>query len=55
VAEPHIAARQFFGMIRSDLYLRRLFHISDAEVGITVEQMVDSSVQMFLRAYARKP
>jgi AcrR family transcriptional regulator len=54
VADPHIAARQFFGMIRSDLYLRRLFNISDAEVGITVEQMVDSSVQMFLRAYARK-
>jgi TetR/AcrR family transcriptional repressor of mexJK operon len=54
VPEPHIAARQFFGMIRSDLYLRRLFHISDAEVGITVEQMVGSSVEMFLRAYARK-
>ncbi len=53
VPEPHIAARQFFGMIRSDLYLRRMFNISDAEVGITVEQMVDSSVQMFLRAYAR--
>ena len=54
VPEPHIAARQFFGMIRSDLYLRRLFNISDAEVGITVEQMVGSSVEMFLRAYARK-
>ena len=54
VAEPHIAARQFFGMIRSDLYLRRLFNVSDAEVGITVEQMVDSSVEMFLRAYAKK-
>jgi TetR/AcrR family transcriptional regulator, mexJK operon transcriptional repressor len=53
VPEPHIAARQFFGMIRSDLYLRRMFNISDAEVGITVEQMVDSSVRMFLRAYAR--
>ncbi len=52
VPEPHIAARQFFGMIRSDLYLRRLFGIDDAEVGITVEQMVDSSVEMFLRAYA---
>ena len=54
VPEPHIAARQFFGMIRSDLYLRRMFNISDAEVGITVEQMVDSSVQMFLRAYAKR-
>ena len=54
VREPDIAARQFFGMIRSDLYLRRLFHISDAEVGITVEQMVASSVEMFLRGYARR-
>src|SRR5499433_1460430 len=54
VREPDIAARQFFGMIRSDLYLRRLFNISDAEVGITVEQMVASSVAMFLRAYARR-
>ncbi len=54
VPEPQIAARQFFGMIRSDLYLRRIFNISDAEVGITVERMVDSSVEMFLRAYAKK-
>jgi len=54
VREPDIAARQFFGMIRSDLYLRRLFNISDAEVGITVEQMVASSVAMFLRAYAKR-
>lgn len=54
VPEPHIAARQFFGMIRSDLYLRRMFNISDAEVGISVEQMVDSSVEMFLRAYAKR-
>jgi hypothetical protein len=28
-------------MIRANLYLRRPFHISDAEVGITVEQMVE--------------
>jgi hypothetical protein len=54
VAEPQIAARQFFGMIRSDLYLRRIFNISDAEVGISVERMVDSSVEMFLRAYAKR-
>ena len=54
VPEPHIAARQFFGMIRSDFYLRRLFGISDATVGISIEQMVDSSVQMFVRAYAKR-
>ena len=53
IPEPHIAGRQFFGMIRSDFYLRRLFGISDAVVGITVEQMVDRSVEMFLRAYAK--
>jgi TetR/AcrR family transcriptional repressor of mexJK operon len=54
IPDTELAARQFFSMIRSDLYMRRLFGIADAEVGITEAQTIDGAVEVFWRAYSRQ-
>jgi TetR/AcrR family transcriptional regulator, mexJK operon transcriptional repressor len=54
IPNTELAARQFFSMIRGDLYMRRLFGIADAEVGITEEQTIDGAVEVFWRAYSRR-
>jgi AefR-like transcriptional repressor, C-terminal domain len=54
IPDAELAARQFFSMIRGDLYMRRLFGIADAEVGITEKQTIDGAVEVFWRAYGRQ-
>jgi TetR/AcrR family transcriptional regulator, mexJK operon transcriptional repressor len=53
IPNTELAARQFFSMIRGDLYMRRLFGVADAEVGITEAQTIDGAVEVFWRAYSR--
>jgi AcrR family transcriptional regulator len=50
VAEPRVAAEQFFGMIHGADYLRRLLDIEDPGAP-EVDAIVESAVAVFLKAY----
>lgn len=51
VADPHLAAQHFIGLIRGDLYLRRLLGLSGAPREAEILHVIDGGVEAFLRAY----
>jgi TetR/AcrR family transcriptional repressor of mexJK operon len=50
VPNARLAAEFFVGLLRSDLYLKRLLGLDDG--GRSVEAMVDAAVELLYRAYA---
>jgi TetR/AcrR family transcriptional repressor of mexJK operon len=52
VADPTLAAEQFFGQLRGHLQLRALLRVEDRPPQKTLERFVDTAVAAFLRAYA---
>ena len=53
VPEPRRAAAQFIGMVRGEIYLRRLFGIEPAAAEGEIDAFVDSCVELFLGHYGR--
>lgn len=51
IAQPRVAAEQFFGMLHGADYLRRLLDIDDPAAP-EVDAIVESAVEAFLRAYS---
>lgn len=54
IADPEFAAGLFFGMLRSDIYMRRLLGVEPAPTTADVERTVGEAVRVFLAAYARR-
>jgi len=54
VADPHLAADQFVGMIKGDLYVRLLLGVTDEASPEEVEQVIEQAVQTFLAAFRRR-
>jgi len=54
VAEPRRAAGQFIGMVRGEVYLRRLLGIEPAAAEGEIERHIESCVDLFLSHYARR-
>ena len=52
VPEPRLAAEQFVGMIRSDLYMRLILRIEGGAGTQTAEAAADGAVRTFLAAFA---
>lgn len=52
VPDPRAAAEFFIGMLRSDLYLKRLLGLDDG--GRSVDRMIEKAVEVLCRAYAVK-
>lgn len=52
VPDPRAAAEFFIGMLRSDLYLKRLLGLDDG--GGSVDAMIEKAVDVLCRAYARR-
>lgn len=51
IAEPRLAAEQFIGMVRGAHYLRRLLRIEEEPDAPDAERIIESAVDVFLRAY----
>lgn len=51
VAEPSLAAEQFFSMVVSHMQMRRLFGVSDVPDPVERRRRVRSAVETFLRAH----
>jgi TetR/AcrR family transcriptional repressor of mexJK operon len=54
IADPQFAAGLFFGMLRSDTYMRRLLGIGPDPTAEDIERTVGEAVRVFLAAYARR-
>jgi TetR/AcrR family transcriptional repressor of mexJK operon len=52
VPEPRLAAEQFYGMIRSDLYMRMILRIEGGAGTQSAEAAADGAVRTFLAAFA---
>lgn len=52
VAEPALAAEQFFGMLTGHIQLRALFGVRDAPPQTEIERAVAHAVSSFLKAHA---
>ena len=52
VADPALAAEQFYGQLRGHLQLRALLRVEDRPTPQALERFVDTAVGAFLRAYA---
>jgi TetR/AcrR family transcriptional regulator, mexJK operon transcriptional repressor len=50
VPHPRVAAEQFFGMVHGADHLRRLLDLDDPKAP-DVDRIIDSAVEVFLRAY----
>ena len=53
VPEPRRAAAQFIGMVRGEVYLRRLLGIEPAAAEGEIDRHIDSCVELFLSHYGR--
>jgi TetR/AcrR family transcriptional repressor of mexJK operon len=51
ISEPRLAAEQFIGMVRGAHYLRRLLRIEEEPDAPDAERIIESAVDVFLRAY----
>jgi AcrR family transcriptional regulator len=51
VPEPRLAAEQFYGMIRSDLYMRMILRIEGGAGTQSAEAAADGAVRTFLAAF----
>jgi TetR/AcrR family transcriptional regulator, mexJK operon transcriptional repressor len=51
IPEPRLAAEQFIGMVRGAHYLRRLLRIEEETEAPSPERIVESAVEVFLKAY----
>ncbi len=54
VADPSLAAQHFVGMIRGDLYLRRLLGLTEVPSEAEITRVIDGAVDAFLAAYGAK-
>jgi len=52
VADPALAAEQFFGALCGHLHLRALLSPRDAPTETEIERAIDHAVRSFLRAHA---
>lgn len=52
VTEPKESARQFFALLRGDLYFRRLLNLTPAPKSPEVEAVVEKAISTFLAAHA---
>ena len=55
IKEPRSAAEQFMGLIRGDLFLRRLLGMADESEIAGLDEAVQRAVQTFMTAYAPAP
>lgn len=57
VPDPAVAASQFFGMVRGDLFLRGLLRLGGTTTGEDIERVVQTAVASFLAAHdpSRRP
>jgi TetR/AcrR family transcriptional repressor of mexJK operon len=55
VVEPERAADHFFHMLKGELHMRLLMNIAPPPSPAEVERHVDDCVEVFLRAYGRRP
>jgi TetR/AcrR family transcriptional repressor of mexJK operon len=51
IPDPRLAAEQFVGMVRGAHYLRRLLRIEEEPEAPDPEQIIESAVNVFLKAY----
>ena len=54
IAEPRRAAGQFIGMVRGEVYLRRLLGIEPAAAEGEIERHIEGCVDLFISHYARR-
>jgi TetR/AcrR family transcriptional repressor of mexJK operon len=51
VDDPQMAAEQFFGMVKGDVYAKGLLGAVTVVESIDIDRVVDSAVRVFLKAY----
>jgi hypothetical protein len=54
VPEPEIAAEQFFGLLRTDLYLRATLGLTSDPGEPAIDAVVTAAVGTFLRAFGAR-
>ena len=50
VEDPRLAAEQFLGMLKGDIFLKRILGLSGAEDGL--EREIEAAVAVIIKAYA---
>ncbi len=53
IPDARLAATQFFGMVRGDVFLRALLRIGEAPPPREIDRIVGAAVHTFLKAYRR--
>lgn len=54
VEDPQMAAEQFFGMVKGDIYAKSLLGAVSVVDSIDIDRVVDSAVRVFLEAYGAR-